>query len=577
MELTVDQALQQGVAAHKEGKLEEAERLYRAILQSQPLHPDANHNLGVLAVSLNKSDAALPLFKTALEANPKIGQFWISYIDALIKENQFQNAEQVVEQGKNAGLVAETVDALSQQLMSATYSAAPSQEKLNSLLGHYKNGRFDDAEKSAISITQQFPIHQFSWKILGAVLKQTNRISEALVANQKSVELSPQDAEAHYNLGNTQKELGRLAEAEASYRKVIAVKPDFAKAHSNLGVALQELGRLGEAEASHRQVIILQPDFAEAHYNLGNTLKELGKLAEAEASLRQSIALKPSYDNAHNNLGIILYEIRQYKKAVEQFKLSEFRGSEGYLLQCFYQQDERSFFYDQLDYLISQGEVNAMIGSLTSRSEIRYGIKRSNIFAREPLKYVLKTDLTEQCDFNSIFIKIAKDILNNGTVSYKRQDHLTNGYQTAGNLFAQNSDLMDGLKKIIHSEIEKYRVLFQASEEGFLRNWPRDYNLFGWLVSMKSGGELAPHIHETGWISGVIYIHVPRKQNTDNGNLVVCIDEEKPTGDGEGNPHEIIDVVTGTLVLFPASLMHYTIPFESEEERIVLAFDVLPN
>ena len=36
MELTIEQALQQGVAAHKEGKLEEAERLYRAILQSQP-------------------------------------------------------------------------------------------------------------------------------------------------------------------------------------------------------------------------------------------------------------------------------------------------------------------------------------------------------------------------------------------------------------------------------------------------------------------------------------------------------------------------------------------------------------
>ena len=44
MELTIEQALQQGIAAHKEGKLQEAERLYRAILQSQPLHPDANHN-----------------------------------------------------------------------------------------------------------------------------------------------------------------------------------------------------------------------------------------------------------------------------------------------------------------------------------------------------------------------------------------------------------------------------------------------------------------------------------------------------------------------------------------------------
>ena len=101
MELTVDQALQQGVAAHKEGKLEEAERLYRAILQSQPLHPDANHNLGVLAVSVNKADAALPLFKTALEANPKIEQFWLSYIDALIKEKQFDNAKQCLNRRKS--------------------------------------------------------------------------------------------------------------------------------------------------------------------------------------------------------------------------------------------------------------------------------------------------------------------------------------------------------------------------------------------------------------------------------------------------------------------------------------------
>ena len=100
MELTIDQALQQGITAHKEGKLQEAERLYQAILQSQPAHPDANHNLGVLAVSVNKAEAALPLFKTALEANPKIEQFWLSYIDALIKEKQFDNARQILEQAK---------------------------------------------------------------------------------------------------------------------------------------------------------------------------------------------------------------------------------------------------------------------------------------------------------------------------------------------------------------------------------------------------------------------------------------------------------------------------------------------
>ena len=63
MELTVDQALQQGVAAHKEGKLQEAEKLYRAILSTQPQHADANHNLGVLAVSVNKAEAAWTLDK----------------------------------------------------------------------------------------------------------------------------------------------------------------------------------------------------------------------------------------------------------------------------------------------------------------------------------------------------------------------------------------------------------------------------------------------------------------------------------------------------------------------------------
>ena len=55
MKLTIDQALQQGVIAHKEGKLIEAENLYRSILNNQPNHPDANHNLGVLLLSLENS------------------------------------------------------------------------------------------------------------------------------------------------------------------------------------------------------------------------------------------------------------------------------------------------------------------------------------------------------------------------------------------------------------------------------------------------------------------------------------------------------------------------------------------
>ena len=96
MELDIEHALQQGVAAHNSGDLQEAERAYRSILQSQPQHPDANHNLGLIAISANQVEAALPLFKTALDKNPNIEQFWMSYIGALVRNKQLKDAKQAI-------------------------------------------------------------------------------------------------------------------------------------------------------------------------------------------------------------------------------------------------------------------------------------------------------------------------------------------------------------------------------------------------------------------------------------------------------------------------------------------------
>jgi Flp pilus assembly protein TadD len=191
----------------------------------------------------------------------------------------------------------------------------PSNTELKILLEHYQNGRYGDAEKLAQSLTQQFPAHQFGWKMLGAVLKQTGRVSDSLTAMQKSVQLAPQNAEPHYNLGNTFKELGRLDEAEASWTQAIALKPDFSEAYSNLGNTLQQQGRLDEAEESCRQAIALTPDFAAAHNNLGVTLQELGKLDESEESCRQAIVLKPDFAEAHNNLGVTLQELGRLEEA----------------------------------------------------------------------------------------------------------------------------------------------------------------------------------------------------------------------------------------------------------------------
>jgi tetratricopeptide (TPR) repeat protein len=338
MGLKIEIVIQQAIKAHKAGNLKDAEALYRAILLTHPRHPDANHNLGVLAVSLNNLGVAIPFLKIALESNPNHGQFWLSYIDALIKDKQFDTARGILEQGKKRGLTGHRVEALDAQLTPINFFQVPNSSKdtrsqiytkklretsskngpnkyyskiqrnlsipdTNILLEHYLKGQYNLAEELAFAITKNYPSHQFSWKILGLLLKQKGRLHDSLCANQKAVALVPTDAESHSNLGLTLHALGNYIEAEASHRRAIELKPDLAGAHSNLGNTLLEVGRFEDAEKSYRTAIALQPDFPEAYSNLGLTLYGLCKFKEAEKSYRISIALKPDFAEAHSNLG----------------------------------------------------------------------------------------------------------------------------------------------------------------------------------------------------------------------------------------------------------------------------------
>ena len=195
----------------------------------------------------------------------------------------------------------------------------PSKEQLDILLNYYQTGRYVEAEKLSLSITQEFPKNQFAWKVLAAVFKQNGRINESLIVSKKSLQLDPLDASAHYNLGLILQELGRLQEAEESYRKAIELKPDYAEAHYNFSVLLQQMGRLEEGEASYKQVITLKPGFAKAHNNLGVILQGLGRFKEAEESYKKAIEVKPDYAEAHNNLGVIIQKHRKLIEACSAF------------------------------------------------------------------------------------------------------------------------------------------------------------------------------------------------------------------------------------------------------------------
>ena len=72
--------------------------------------------MGVLALDVGKVQEALPFFKTALEANPSTAQFWLSYIDTLIKQERLADARAIFDQAKSKGAKGDGFDQLEQRL-----------------------------------------------------------------------------------------------------------------------------------------------------------------------------------------------------------------------------------------------------------------------------------------------------------------------------------------------------------------------------------------------------------------------------------------------------------------------------
>ena len=141
-------------------------------------------------------------------------------------------------------------------------------------------------------MTARFPRHAFGWKALGAAWKEMGWTEDALAPMQRAAALSPDDAEAHTNLGNTLNDLGRLDEAEASHRRALAIHPGLAEAHYNLGNTLADQDRLSEAEASYRQAILRKPDYVDALSNCAFVLNAQGKSMMALEAVKRSLEIR---------------------------------------------------------------------------------------------------------------------------------------------------------------------------------------------------------------------------------------------------------------------------------------------
>ena len=220
------------------------------------------------------------------------------------------------------------------------------------LLAMLRQGRAGETERQAKALLESSPDSGTVWKIVGVALEQQGK--EALPALRRAVELLPEDAEAHRNLGaalhargltleavaslrraleleprdfkvlivtaNSLCALGQAREAVPLYQRALALEPRSAEAQNNLGNALQELGESAQAAGCYRLALAVKPDDAETLCNLSNALRRLGHLGEARECSQRAIALQPRLGPAHTSLGLTLAALGLRAEAVASLR-----------------------------------------------------------------------------------------------------------------------------------------------------------------------------------------------------------------------------------------------------------------
>jgi len=327
MELTLDQALQKGIEAHKAGKAQEADKYYTAILKAHPKHPDANHNMGLLAVGVSKVEEALPFFKTALDANPGVGQYWLSYISALIKLDRIDNAKAVLDQAKSKGAKGDDFEKVEEQLGLSMETITtedptvqePPEEELQSLINLHSQGKYQELHNQTLQLLEKYSGSITLYNILGAAFRALGDLGKAIGSFNKALSIKPNYVEAYYNMGNALKDQGKLEKAIEAYTKAVSIKPDFAEAFNNMGNALKDQGKPEKAIEAYIKALSIKPDYPDAYTNMGNVLQEEEKLEEALEAYNKAISIKPDYAEAYNNLGKTLKDQENIEEAIEAF------------------------------------------------------------------------------------------------------------------------------------------------------------------------------------------------------------------------------------------------------------------
>jgi tetratricopeptide (TPR) repeat protein len=326
-ELTIDQALQQGVEAHKAGQVQEADRLYTAILKAQPKHPDANHNMGVLAVGVGKVEQALPFFKTALEANPATAQFWLSYIDTLIKLERLTDAKAVLDQAKSKGAKGDGFDKLDERLKETNKEHSSDDTGIESLGANQSSalgvaiqlrelGKFNQAIDLLKNEINQSSDDVDTLAVLSHCYLLADQVDLAKLHLNRATTIAHDNALVGWNTARLTLKEQKPLEALNVARDTSQRFPDDVEGMGVLGACLRANGEADESLEILNRAIELNPNYAEALVSRGLIRLSKENKPEAVADLELAHRLKPHIKQIWDLVIGLKIEVQKYSDAI---------------------------------------------------------------------------------------------------------------------------------------------------------------------------------------------------------------------------------------------------------------------
>ena len=382
---------------------------------------------------------------------------------------------------------------------------------------------------------------------------QAGELRQAAAIYRNILEAEPTNPVALHLLGVIALQRRRHGAAADLIRKAVAAKPDFAEAHTNLGSALMGDGKLEEAVASYQRAAALGPELAEAHSNLGHALQALGRRDEAAEAFRRAIEIEPGSAKGHVDLAAVLLE----------------RGdAPAALAAC--------------DSYLETDPGNArvlafkavVLDELGQRDAVRFLVDFDRLI--RPTLFESAPGFDSLADFNAA---LKRHVYAHPTLEYEPHRKATRSGKQTGELLAEPKGPIAVLEAMIRAAVEDYvRSLPVDSAHPFLANPPARWRLQSWAVVLESLGHQVTHIHPTAWLSGVYYVNLPPIVGAPGQQQDGWIEFGRPRSDIPCTVDPEVRAVRpeeGLMLLFPSYFFHRTVPFESAEERISIAFDAL--